>query len=206
MNKINLRTRIYLLLAALVFVTIMGGLVMVWYTYRMEGLLTNIISKNMATLYVAEGLEIALVNQKGFVSYYFLDGDPDWLRQLGEYRQIFKERLEKTKALANTELQKQTISRIEANTNTDCVTTEKAVAEWVHEALTAKGTENLFESCMDTFATMLISEALNLTDGNRSRAAKLLGLSRPTLHSKIDKFGLKIETSVSNIPPKKAVQ
>ncbi|MCP4576706.1 MAG: histidine kinase [Deltaproteobacteria bacterium] len=111
---INLRTRIYLLLAALVFVTIMGGLVMVWYTYRMEGLLNRIISKNMATLYAAEGLEIALVNQKGFVSYYFLDGDPDWLKQLGEYRQIFKERLEKTKTLANTERQKQTISRIEA--------------------------------------------------------------------------------------------
>jgi signal transduction histidine kinase len=113
-HMINLRTRIYLLLAALVLVTIMGGFVMVWYTYRMEGLLTHIISKNMATLYAAEGLEIALVNQKGFVSYYFLDGDPDWLRQLGEYRQIFKERLEKTKTLANTERQKQTISRIEA--------------------------------------------------------------------------------------------
>ena len=90
---ISLRTRIYLLLTSLVLVTIMGGLVMVWYTYRMEGLLTNIISKNMATFYAAEGLEIALVNQKGFVSYYFLDGDPDWLRQLGEYRQVFKERL-----------------------------------------------------------------------------------------------------------------
>ena len=89
----NLRTRIYLLLTALVLVTLMGGLVMVWYTYRMEGLLAHIISKNIATFYAAEGVEIALVNQKGFVSYYFLDGDPDWLRQLGEYRQIFKERL-----------------------------------------------------------------------------------------------------------------
>ena len=114
MNLINLRTRIYLLLAALVLVTIMGGLVMVWYTYRMEGLFTHIISKNMATLYMAEGLEIALVNQKGFVSYYFLDSDPDWLRQLGEHRQIFKEQLKKAKALANTDRQKQTISQIEA--------------------------------------------------------------------------------------------
>jgi len=110
----NLRTRIYLLLAALVFVTIMGGLVMVWYTYRMEGLLTHIISKNMATFYAAEGLEISLVNQKGFVSYYFLDGDPDWLRQLGEYRQIFKERLKEGKALVETERQKEAIVRIEA--------------------------------------------------------------------------------------------
>lgn len=113
-NMMNLRTRIYLLLAALVFVTIMGGLVMVWYTYRMEGLLTNIISKNMATLYAAEGLEIALVNQKGFVSYYFLDGDPDWLKQLGEYRQIFKERLKAAKDLGKTEAQKAAVAKIEA--------------------------------------------------------------------------------------------
>jgi DNA-binding protein Fis len=43
---------------------------------------------------------------------------------------------------------------------------------------------------------MLVGEALNLTGGNRSRAAKLLGISRPTLHAKIDKYHLKIETSV----------
>ena len=86
---------------------------MVWYTYRMEGLLTNIISKNIATFYVAEGLEIALVNQKGFVSYYFLDGDPDWLRQLGEYRQIFKERLKEAKALVQNERQRRAIAQIE---------------------------------------------------------------------------------------------
>ena len=110
----NLRTRIFMLLTAVVLVTIMGGFVMVWYTYRMERLLNDIISENMATLYAAEGLEIALVNQKGFVSYYFLDGDPDWLRQLGEYRQVFKERLEKTKTLARTERQKNAVSQIEA--------------------------------------------------------------------------------------------
>ena len=114
LNKMNLRTRIYVLLAALVLLTTMGGLVMVWYTYRMEGLLTHIISKNMATLYAAEGLEIALVNQKGFVSYYFLDGDPDWLRQLGEYRQIFKERLKAAKQLSKTEAQNAAVARIEA--------------------------------------------------------------------------------------------
>jgi DNA-binding protein Fis len=41
-----------------------------------------------------------------------------------------------------------------------------------------------------------VSEALAITGGNRSQSAKLLGLSRPTLHSKIEKYGLKFETSV----------
>ncbi len=81
-------------------ITLMGGMVMMLYTYRMETLLNSIFSKYLTALQTAEALEIALVNQKGFVSYYFIDGDPDWLRQLGEYRQIFKERLHE--AMENT--------------------------------------------------------------------------------------------------------
>jgi DNA-binding NtrC family response regulator len=64
-----------------------------------------------------------------------------------------------------------------------------------HAILTGYG-ENLFDEFMDYMARLFISEALNVSGGNRSRAAKLLGMSRPTLHSKIDKYGLKMETSV----------
>jgi DNA-binding NtrC family response regulator len=51
---------------------------------------------------------------------------------------------------------------------------------------------------MDRYARLLIAETLRLTGGNRSRAAKLLGLSAPTLHSKIEKYGLKLETTVKD--------
>ena len=43
---------------------------------------------------------------------------------------------------------------------------------------------------MDHFTQALISEALALTGGNRTRAAKMLGISRPTLHAKMEKSGL----------------
>ena len=59
-------------------------------------------------------IEIALVNQKGFVSYYFLDGDPDWLRQLGEYRQIFKERLNEARSFVESDSQKEAINLIDS--------------------------------------------------------------------------------------------
>jgi signal transduction histidine kinase len=110
---ITLRGRIYTILTALVFITLMGGLVMIWYTYRMEGLLTSIVDKNLAAYQAAEGLEAALVNQKGFVSYYFLDRNPDWLKQLGEYRQIFKDRLDDVRSVVENESQKNTIIGIE---------------------------------------------------------------------------------------------
>jgi signal transduction histidine kinase len=112
-SRISLRTRIYVLLALLVLITVSGGLILTWYTYRMETLLTAITEKNLAGFRSAAALETALVNQKGFVSYYYLDGDPDWLRQLGEYRQIFKERLEEAKRLSQDAEQKRTVTMIE---------------------------------------------------------------------------------------------
>lgn len=79
------------------------------------------------------------------------------------------------------------------------VESEDAIKGWVHNALKNGGEDNLFDACMDRFASLLIKEALNVTGGNRSKAARLLGLSRPTLHSKIEKFRLKFKTSVKEI-------
>lgn len=72
----------------------------------------------------------------------------------------------------------------------------EALAEFIRNELTGEHRDNLFDFCMDHFASLIIREALNLTGGNRTKAAKLLGLSRPTLHSKIEKYSIKFQTSV----------
>jgi len=74
--------------------------------------------------------------------------------------------------------------------------TDHSIRQRVRTMITTNKHKNRFESIMNHFGSTIISEALNLTDGNRTRAAQLLGLSRPTLHAKIDKYGLKLETSV----------
>jgi nitrogen regulation protein NR(I) len=75
-------------------------------------------------------------------------------------------------------------------------TEEQIIHQWARKLIMSAGEKNRYDSIMERFAGILIGEALNLTDGNRSRAAKLLGLSRPTLHSKMEKHGLKLKTSV----------
>jgi len=111
-NRIVLRKRIYLMLASLVLITFLGAVVMIWYTYRIEGLITTVTDENMVLLETAEDLQIALANQKGFVSYYFLDGNPDWLRQLREYQERFNRKLKDARSLAASPDQKDTINRI----------------------------------------------------------------------------------------------
>ena len=110
---VSLRARVYAILSMLVVITFMGSMIIVWYTFRMEEILISITEKHLQTFQAAESLETALVNQKGFVSYFFLDGDPEWLRQLGEYRQIFKERLNAARHLADTDIQTAAIDRID---------------------------------------------------------------------------------------------
>jgi len=75
---------------------------------------------------------------------------------------------------------------------------EEAIRGWVRQALSVSPEGNLFDELMDRFARILITEALNLTEGNRSRAAKLIGLSRPTLLSKIEKYAIHLKTAVKD--------
>lgn len=112
-KPVNLRIRIYLILSALVFITVVGNVMTVWYTLRMEDMLVSITEKYLQTFQTAESLETALINQKGFVSYFFLDGDPEWLRQLGEYRQIFKEKLISARHSAESDAHIELIDKID---------------------------------------------------------------------------------------------
>jgi signal transduction histidine kinase len=117
LGKISLRSRILLNVFALLVITIMGALVMVGYTYRMEGLLTRIIDNYMVGLQTAQSMEIALANQKGFASYYLLDGNPDWLTQMERYRHIFENKLEETQLLATTAEERKVLELIGSEYN-----------------------------------------------------------------------------------------
>jgi len=113
LEKIDLRYKLYLALSALGAISLLGALVMIWYTFQMQHLLTDIIEKNLAASQAAASLETALVKQKGLVTYYFLDGNPEWLKQFDAHRQIFKKRLNEARLLAQTEHQETAVGQIE---------------------------------------------------------------------------------------------
>lgn len=60
------------------------------------------------------------------------------------------------------------------------------------------GVPSPFDTCMDIMGRAVVREALRQCGGNRSQAARLLGLSRPTLLTRMEKYGLKIETRISD--------
>ena len=176
-----MRQRIYATLSGLVGITFFGGLVMVWYTYRVEEVIVDIIDKNVAALQAAEALETAIVNQKGFVSYYYLDGDPDWLRQLGEYRRIFSDRLEEARQSAQNQQQKEAIERIEIQYGQYVALKDQVIAHYktgernVGTALHQKVRAQFFTilDLSEKYKEMHIQSVLAAQNLTRARASQL---------------------------------
>ena len=71
----NLRSRILLIVTALMLSTLAGGAIMIWYSYQMDALFVEMVEKDVRILGVAEELEAELAKRKGYLSYFFIDGD-----------------------------------------------------------------------------------------------------------------------------------
>jgi signal transduction histidine kinase len=112
-----LRVRVFIVLAALVLITLAGGMVMIRYAYLMESLFAQSIGKEMAAGLQVEALLQALIKHRGFVSYYFMDGNVQWLAHLEEQRETFREHLERARSLASAPEDEEALQRIETRYN-----------------------------------------------------------------------------------------
>ncbi len=92
---ISLRARILTMLFCLVVITMLGGLVSIWHSTKMEGYVSYLIEEQIPAFQTAQELKQALVMQKGYISYYFQDPDPGWLEMLETADTEFKRIIEK---------------------------------------------------------------------------------------------------------------
>jgi len=87
--KLSLRGRILLVVAALAILSIGGGLFSVWYSYQTNLFFKTVVDENMSALAAADRLEATLIMQKGYLTYFFQDRNPRWLRDLDRYTEEF---------------------------------------------------------------------------------------------------------------------
>src|SRR6056297_2676521 len=93
-SQINLSKRIIVHVALLELITILIGAIAIWYAVGFRNTVNTLVDRQIKALEAAREMENALANQKGFATYYFLDGDPKWLQELSNYREIFRYWLE----------------------------------------------------------------------------------------------------------------
>lgn len=99
------------------FILIAILLVLVGYfafltTKSLQKVSNAIMKENVSSLKAAEELELALVNQKGLVASYFLDGDSAWLNTLEEKKKDFEVWFKNAQEVALTPGEKEILKEI----------------------------------------------------------------------------------------------
>jgi len=113
-QRFSLRTRIFFLVACLLTITLGSSLVTMWFTYNMTTLVSSMVDKDILAYRVAQELGKALVMQKGYVTYFFQDGDPEWLSQLQQHHHAFEQWLSTARSTADTSAKRATLNEIES--------------------------------------------------------------------------------------------
>jgi hypothetical protein len=80
----------------------------------MDGFVTAVTETDVQALQASQELETALVMQKGYVTYFFQDSDPQWLEQLKKYHTAFQEWLKKGRQWAETDKEREILNQLES--------------------------------------------------------------------------------------------
>lgn len=112
-KKPGIIARIFIMLLLLLCTTIGMGVVSIWHAGQFNGMINRVIVEDIPSLQAAREIETSLINQKGFVTYYFLDGDPKWLNELAVHRQTFTSWLNQAMAVDQTDDQKKLLKQIQ---------------------------------------------------------------------------------------------
>jgi len=99
------------------FLTIAVLLIFVGYfafvtTNNLQKVSRAIMKENVSSLKAAEELEIALLNQKGLVSSYFMDSNPSWLKILEDKKKDFDAWFKKAQDSALTDNEKRILQDV----------------------------------------------------------------------------------------------
>jgi signal transduction histidine kinase len=114
LSKFSLRTRIMFAVAALVIIALAGGGTTIWIVHQMDSALSSVISSKVSALNVGQEMESSLAMQRGLLSYYFIDGNSEWLTQLDQDRYGFENWLRKARELADSDQEREILNNIES--------------------------------------------------------------------------------------------
>jgi len=94
--KIGLRGRILCLVLGLLGINLVGALLTLLYAHTVYRIYSDTLMRSVNMLILAEKMETALVMQKGYVTYFFVSSDSQWLGRLEKFHEDFTRYLEES--------------------------------------------------------------------------------------------------------------
>ncbi len=111
--SLSLRTKLASIFWAMFFMVLIFISGIVWNTHLVTTMLSEVMQKDLILYEKAREMELALANQKGYLTYYFVDGDKKWIDSLTAYQKMFRQDLDKARAQDLDEEQQRRLIQIE---------------------------------------------------------------------------------------------
>ncbi len=114
LKRFSLRSKIMIAIAALVGIAILGGGTTIWMVHRMDSGLSTVMRYRVTALSIGQELESSLAMQRGLLSYFFLDGNQEWLTQLDQHRYDFEKWLKKAREVTLEDSEREILNTVES--------------------------------------------------------------------------------------------
>jgi len=109
----KLGTKISLALVGVLVLAVLSSVVALLSAHRIGSLMQSMVTDNVGSVRAAEELEVALLEQRGFVSSYILDGGNDaWLEELARRKPGFVRWLARARDAAHTDAEREILGRL----------------------------------------------------------------------------------------------
>ena len=125
----KLATKISLVMPVVFALAVLSSVVALLATFYIQDLMETMVTVNMASVRAVEELEIALLEQRGFVASYMLDeGDRSWLDKLESMKPHFIDWLAQAEKFSDTDKEREIVRNIRSAYETYDGKREEAVA------------------------------------------------------------------------------
>ncbi|MBN2473920.1 MAG: MCP four helix bundle domain-containing protein [Pirellulales bacterium] len=114
--RLSLARKVAITLWGVVLLAIVSSVAAVWSTWQIGGLMHRTVTENLPSVRAAEELEIAVLEQRGFVASYLLDQSDarsQWLTKLHQREKNFSEWLRRAHETAHTTTERDILRRLE---------------------------------------------------------------------------------------------
>jgi len=112
--RFTLEKKLSLAVLGVIVLAVLSSVVAVLSSWQLGRVIEQTVDENLASVRAAEELEIAVLEQRGFVSSYLLDGgNPKWLDGLQEREQGLRVWLDRAHKTANTSEERGILTELE---------------------------------------------------------------------------------------------
>jgi signal transduction histidine kinase len=111
--RIALKTKISVTLVGTLVLAVLGSAIALLSAWRSREIAEALVSGSLADARAVAQLEISLLEQRGFVSSYVLDGDRKWLHELDRREPSFAKWLEHVRRLPRTPDEHRTVAKLD---------------------------------------------------------------------------------------------